>query len=68
MNIDFNFEMSQTLNHGFISILLKNGYIEEDYIDYISLFHEESIPRSDHKYLISIRNKVILASDYKLSN
>lgn len=60
-------ELSDNLNKYFINILLRNGYIAEDYIDYISLFHEESITRSDYQFHISIKNSIKQPFDYKLS-
>ena len=59
-------ELSKNLNKNFISILLRNGYIAEDYIDYITLFHEESITRSDYQFHISIKNAIMQPFDYKL--
>lgn len=66
-NLDVNPEISSELNNEFITILIRNGYIAEDYLDYISLFHGESITRSDHKFLISIKNKHSLMLDYRLA-
>ncbi|WP_447637223.1 YobI family P-loop NTPase [Flavobacterium microcysteis] len=63
----FEIELSKNLNKNFITILLRNGYIAEDYIDYISLFHEESITRSDYQFHISIKNTIRQPFDYKLS-
>ena len=60
-------EISDSLNKNFISILLRNGYLAEDYIDYISLFHEESITRSDYQFHISIKNAIQQPFNYKLS-
>jgi hypothetical protein len=60
-------ELSENLNKNLITILLRNGYIAEDYIDYISLFHEESITRSDYQFHISIKNSIKQPFDYKLS-
>lgn len=51
----------------FISILLRNGYIAEDFIDYISLFHEETITRADYQFHISVKSEIVLPYDYKLS-
>uniref|UniRef100_UPI0040482390 YobI family P-loop NTPase n=5 Tax=Roseivirga sp. TaxID=1964215 RepID=UPI0040482390 len=59
-------ELSKSLNKNLIVILLRNGYIAEDYIDYISLFHEESITRSDYQFHISIKNAIKQPFDYKL--
>src|SRR5690606_1128914 len=60
-------ELSDGINKKLITILLRNGYIAEDYIDYISLFHEESITRSDYQFHISIKNSIKQPFDYKLS-
>lgn len=60
-------EIDESLNKNLILILLRNGYITEDYTDYISLFHEESITRSDYQFHISVKNATKLPFDYKLS-
>jgi len=39
-----------------ISILLRNGYIAEDYLDYISIFHEGSISKNDHIFLLNVKS------------
>ncbi|MGY5848494.1 YobI family P-loop NTPase [Salegentibacter sp. HM20] len=67
LNFDLNFQIDPKIDTDFVTILVRNGYIAEDYLDYISLFHGESITRSDHQFLISIRNKQILEFDYKLT-
>jgi hypothetical protein len=47
--------------------LVKNGYIGEDYLDYISIFYEGSITRNDYQFLISLKNQAKLENDYKLN-
>ncbi len=59
-------EIDKSLNKNFILVLLRNGYIGEDYIDYISLFHEESITRADYQFHISIKNSIKQPFEYKL--
>lgn len=66
-NLSIELNISGDLNKNFIYTLLKNGYITEDYIDYISLFHEGSITRTDHQYIISLRNGIKLEADYALN-
>jgi len=66
-NQKIDLKVGEVLNEDFITILLRNGYIAEDYLDYISLFHEGSITRNDHKFIISIRNRQKLDFDYKLT-
>jgi hypothetical protein len=65
-NPSYKIELSENLKENFIITLLRNGYIAEDYIDYISLFHEESITRSDYKFHINIKNTIEQPFDYKL--
>ena len=60
-------QISENLNKDLMLILLRNGYIAEDYTDYISLFHEESITRTDYQFLINIKNKNRQPFEYKLS-
>lgn len=60
-------QISENFNKDLMLILLRNGYIAEDYTDYISLFHEESITRSDYQFLINIKNKNRQPFEYKLS-
>lgn len=60
-------EIDESFNKSLILILLRNRYISEDYTDYISLFHEESITRSDYQFHISIKNETKLPFEYKLS-
>ncbi|MCH6202017.1 hypothetical protein MMU07_20745 [Aquiflexum sp. LQ15W] len=62
----FEINLGKNLNKTFITILLRNGYIAEDYLDYISLFHEESITRADYQFHISIKNSINEPFDYKL--
>ena len=56
-NFDINFELYKKINKNLIKTILRGGYISEDYLDYISLFHEESITQIDHKFIINIRHR-----------
>ena len=66
-NKEIDLNINKKLDEDFIRTLIRNGYISEDYIDYISLFHEGSITRNDHKFIINVRNKQKSEFDYKLS-
>lgn len=66
-NKEIDLNISENLDADFITTIIRNGYISEDYIDYISLFHEGSITRNDHKFVINVRNRQKLEFDYKLS-
>jgi hypothetical protein len=49
-----------------ITILLRNGYIEEDYLEYISIFYEGSITKSDHQFLLNIKSQIPSDFDFNL--
>lgn len=49
-----------------ISVLLRNGYIAEDYLDYISIFYEGSITRPDYDFLLNVKSQIQSEFDYKL--
>lgn len=66
-NIDLDLNISEKLDKDFITTLLRNGYIAEDYLYYISTFHGESMTDSDHKFVIGIHNKINQEFDYKLT-
>mgnify|MGYP001427431856 CR=1 FL=1 len=65
-NANIKFEGLENFDHNFITTLLKNGYIAEDFLDYVSLFHEGDISRTDYQFLLSIKNREILNFDFKL--
>lgn len=48
--------------------LIRNGYIDETYSDYMTYFYENSLKRTDKIYLRSIADERSLAFDYQLSN
>mgnify|MGYP003315049930 CR=1 FL=1 len=65
----FTFGISNTF-HNFVSFddvneykfdcierLLRNGYIDENYLDYISIFHEGSLQKSDYDFLLKLKRK-----------
>jgi hypothetical protein len=44
-------------NQKLINTLLRNGYIAEDYLDYISLFHEGSLSKNDFTFLLNVKSQ-----------
>lgn len=50
-----------------INILLRNGYLDEDYYDYISHFYEGSLTREDKDFLINVKSQVSSDFHYKLN-
>lgn len=53
----------------FLLLLLRKGYIDETYLDYISIFHEGTFTRQDHEFILTLKlNRKPLPYDYKLYN
>lgn len=49
-----------------IERLLRNGYIDENYLDYISIFHEGSLQKSDYEFLLKVKRNESCPFEYKL--
>lgn len=45
------------INADFIIFLLRNGYIDENYFDYMSYFYPGAISQTDRQYLLLIKNR-----------
>ncbi|MFY0715224.1 hypothetical protein J1D01_16295 [Seonamhaeicola sp. NFXS20] len=46
--------------------LLRNGYIDENYYDYISYFHGISMTRSDNEFMQSVKSQIPNSFNYRL--
>jgi len=55
-------------DNGLIRNLLLNGYIDENYADYISLFHEVNMSAEDFAFEKQVKSGTASAFDYKLSS
>ena len=58
---------SEAKNKKLISYLLVNGYIDENYYDYISYFHEGSITKQDWEFLQNVKSQMPTPYDFKLN-
>lgn len=47
----------KSINADFIIFLLRNGYIDENYFDYMSYFYPGAISQADKRYLLLIKNQ-----------
>ena len=63
-NVDIDSKTKQGL---LLRLLLRSGYINEDYLDYISLFYEGSITKEDRSFLLNVKSQSALAYDYTLT-
>ena len=51
-----------------LMFLLRNGYIDENYQDYISYFHGISLSKEDNEFLISVTSESPLDYDFEIKN
>ena len=61
-----NFISDNIKQQSLVSVLLRNGYIDEDYLDYISIFYEGSITKTDHQFLLNVKSQIPSDFSYKL--
>jgi hypothetical protein len=66
VNKDVNIEVDNDKQGELINILLRNGYIDEHYLDYISIFYEGSLAKSDYQFLINIKTQQSTEFNYQL--
>lgn len=66
--VDINQYLSEFSNNGLLRNLVLEGYINENYNDYISLFHEVSLTVDDKKFEKSVKASINENFEYKLTN
>ncbi|WMC08199.1 MAG: hypothetical protein PQ275_28180 [Elizabethkingia anophelis] len=66
--VDINQYLSEFSNNGLLRNLVLEGYINEDYNDYISLFHEVSLTVDDKKFEKNVKAYFNKGFDYKLTH
>jgi len=59
-------EIEHEKQNQLVNVLLRNGYIDEDYLDYISIFYPGSISREDNQFLMNVKTNVETDYDHKL--
>ena len=64
---DFN-EVKSNDYFGLLKYLIRNGYIDETYADYMTYFHGYSLTRTDKIFLRSITDKKAKEYSYSLTN
>ncbi|MCD8399463.1 YobI family P-loop NTPase [Tenacibaculum finnmarkense] len=62
-----NINESDKKQQELINILLRNGYIDEDYLNYISIFYEGSLSKTDYQFLINVKTQKNSEFDFKLN-
>ncbi|WP_395051954.1 hypothetical protein [Flavobacterium sp.] len=68
LNKNFEKELNMDLyKSDVLKYLIRNGFIADDYFDYISIFKEGDITRNDKNFILSIRNNKELPVDFKLN-
>jgi len=66
--IDINPHLNEFSGNPLMRNLLLNGYLNENYNDYISLFHEVNLTKEDFLFEKKVKSGEHLAFDYKLTN
>lgn len=66
--VDINDYLKDFSNNGLLRNLILNGYINENYNDYISLFHEVSITKDDFAFERNVKGGYSSDFNYKLSD
>jgi len=65
--VDINEYLDDFNDNELIKNLILNGYINENYNDYISLFHGVSITSEDFNFERNVKNNTVTKFDYKLA-
>lgn len=60
-------ELGNNKQQQLVHILLRGGYIDENYHDYISLFYEGSITKEDREFLLNVKAQIPTEHTYKLN-
>lgn len=50
-------EVTDISKTALVNVLLRNGYIDEHYSDYISIFYEGSLTKTDHQFLLNVKSQ-----------
>lgn len=53
-------------NSDLIDVLLRYGYINENYLDYISIFHEGALTKADYLFLRNVKRELSTDFEYHL--
>lgn len=65
--VDINQYLNDFSHNGLLRNLILEGYINENYNDYISLFHEVSLTKDDKKFERNVKSGINEGFDYKLT-
>lgn len=63
-----NVFQGEILQADLLKKLIREGYIDENYHDYISIFYEGQLSKNDKKFLLSVNNQQPLEVDFALKN
>lgn len=66
--VDINQYLNDFTNNGLLRNLILEGYINENYNDYISLFHEVSLTKEDKKFERNVKSSFYEGFEYKLTH
>jgi energy-coupling factor transporter ATP-binding protein EcfA2 len=49
-----------------LNVLMRAGHIDEEYLDYISIFYEGSITKDDRDFLLNVKSQIATDFDFQL--
>jgi hypothetical protein len=51
-----------------LNVLMRAGHIDEEYLDYISIFYEGSITKDDRDFLLNVKSQIATDFDFQLQH
>lgn len=65
-NDDCEITIEDAKQNQLVNILLRSGYIDEEYLDYVSIFYEGSITKKDREFLLNVKAHIKTEFDFQL--
>lgn len=65
--IDIRFEIEHPKQKALVQILLQNGFIDENYLDYISIFYPGNISKEDNQFLLNVKTHIFTPFEHHLT-
>lgn len=65
-NDDCEITIEDAKQNQLVNILLRSGYIDEEYLDYVSIFYEGSITKKDREFLLNVKAHIKTEFDVPL--
>jgi len=60
-------EIEHPVQKNLVTLLLRNGFIDEDYLDYVTIFYEGTLTKTDHQFLMNVKSQIPTPYEYRLN-